>query len=263
MKTLALPPPPVPSACDLRDFPYLPLDVVRLRDSGLAASATGDEFRAAVLLWCASWHQVPAGSLPDDDRAIAHLAGYGRDARGWKKVQDGARRGWFKATDGRLYHLTVAEKAAEAWAAKLARRARTEAATAARNDRQASQRNDNVTSHVTSDVTLSKGREGREKEKGQGGGERTPPTRTVGELTRKALSARGLPAGKEAVEEWIAFLWESCGVIKVCAEKEIPRAIELILAQAKKHGLIITYSKHAAPFAEDVARLITHERLNS
>ena len=32
-------------------------------------------FRAGVLLWCAAWHQVPAGSLPDDDvepQALRH-----------------------------------------------------------------------------------------------------------------------------------------------------------------------------------------------
>ena len=35
---------------DLRDFAFLPLDVVRLRDSELVSTATGDEFRAAVHL---------------------------------------------------------------------------------------------------------------------------------------------------------------------------------------------------------------------
>lgn len=32
----------------------------RLRDSDIATKAKGDEFRCAVLLWCAAWHQVPA-----------------------------------------------------------------------------------------------------------------------------------------------------------------------------------------------------------
>ena len=63
--------PLTPQDCDLRDFSFMPLDVVRLRDSTLAIKATGEEFRAAVLLWCASWHQMPAGSLPDDDAELA------------------------------------------------------------------------------------------------------------------------------------------------------------------------------------------------
>jgi hypothetical protein len=107
------PAPPVPEDCDLRDFAFMPLDVRRLRDSGLAGSATGDEFRAAVLLWCAAWHQVPASSLPNDDAQLAMLAGYGRDSAGWLSVRAGALRGFIEATDNRLYHPVIAEKAHE------------------------------------------------------------------------------------------------------------------------------------------------------
>lgn len=110
--------PLTPKDCDLRDFAFMPLDVVRLRDSDLAIHVTGEEFRAAVLLWCAAWHQVPAASLPDDDKTLASLAGYGRVVAEWKKVRDGALRGWITCTDGRLYHPVVAEKAREAWRGK-------------------------------------------------------------------------------------------------------------------------------------------------
>ena len=112
-------PPIVPPEVDLRDFVFMPLDVVRLRDSGIAVRASGDEFRAAVLLWCASWHQLPAASLPDDDALLAQLAGYGRDIRGWKKVKRGAMSGWKRCADGRLYHPVVAEKAIESWNKKI------------------------------------------------------------------------------------------------------------------------------------------------
>jgi len=107
--------PLVPAHVDLRGLPYLPLDVNRIRDSQLAISATGDEFRAAVLLWCASWNQVPASSLPEDDMSLAAYAGYGRDVKGWKKARPGAMRGFVQCTDGRWYHPVVAEKALEAW----------------------------------------------------------------------------------------------------------------------------------------------------
>jgi hypothetical protein len=50
----SLKPPPIPSDVDLRDFPFMPLDVLRLRDSDLATLTTGEEFKAAVLLWCAA-----------------------------------------------------------------------------------------------------------------------------------------------------------------------------------------------------------------
>jgi hypothetical protein len=114
--------------CDLRDFAFMPLDVVRLRDSDIAALSSGDEFRCAVLLWCASWHQLPAASLPDDDQILSQLAGFGRVVKEWKKVRNGALRGWVVCADGRLYHPVVAEKAREAWRAKLVQRWKTECA---------------------------------------------------------------------------------------------------------------------------------------
>lgn len=120
--------PLTPPDCDLRDFAFMPLDVVRLRDSDIAALSSGDEFRCAVLLWCASWHQLPAASLPDDDQILSQLAGFGRVVKEWKKVRSGALRGWIVCSDGRLYHPVVAEKAREAWRAKLVQRWKTECA---------------------------------------------------------------------------------------------------------------------------------------
>ncbi|HCW18988.1 DUF1376 domain-containing protein [Achromobacter sp.] len=123
-----LPAPLTPPDCDLRDFAFMPLDVLRLRDSDLAVKADGEAFRCAVLLWCASWHQVPAASLPDDDDVLAQLAGFGRVTKEWLRHRDGALRGWVKCTDGRLYHPVVAEKAVEAWRAKMVQRWKTECA---------------------------------------------------------------------------------------------------------------------------------------
>jgi hypothetical protein len=107
-----------PPDCDLRDFQYMELDVRRVRDSEFAAGASGDGFRAGVLLWCAAWHQVPAASLPDNDVELANLAGYGRVVKEWKKVRIEALNGFVKCTDGRLYHAVIAEKALSAFKAK-------------------------------------------------------------------------------------------------------------------------------------------------
>lgn len=120
--------PLTPPDCDLRDFSFMPLDVVRLRDSDMALTQTPEACWAAVLLWCASWHQIPAASLPDDDRILSNLAGYGRVVREWKKVKAGAMHGWVKCEDGRLYHRVVAEKANDAWDGKLHQRWMTECA---------------------------------------------------------------------------------------------------------------------------------------
>lgn len=120
-------PPLVPPECDLRDFVFMPLDVRRLRDSSLAAMASADEFRAAVLLWCASWHQQPAASLPQDDMVLANLAGYGHDVRAWAQVKKGALRCFIECSDGRLYHPVISQKANEAWSEKQAFAARKQA----------------------------------------------------------------------------------------------------------------------------------------
>jgi hypothetical protein len=113
-----LPNPLTPADCDLRDFPYMPLDVQRLCDSDLAALESPEACWAALLLWSKSWHQVPAASLPDDDRVLAKFTGYQRAPDAWKAIRDGALRGWIKCSDGRLYHPVVAEKANEGWFAK-------------------------------------------------------------------------------------------------------------------------------------------------
>lgn len=116
-----LPPPLLPPEVDLRGMPFMPLDVARLLDSDLFALSSGDEFKAAVALWCKSWTQVPAASLPDDDRVLAHLSGAG--AR-WRSVRPMAMRGWILCADGRWYHSVIADKAREAWAHRLAQRER-------------------------------------------------------------------------------------------------------------------------------------------
>lgn len=113
------PKPLTPSDCDLTDFPHMQLDVARLRNSDMALTQTPEACWSAVLLWAASWHQIPAASLPDDDRILSNLAGYGRVVREWKKVKAGALHGWVKCDDGRLYHPLVAEQANKAWNEKL------------------------------------------------------------------------------------------------------------------------------------------------
>ncbi len=124
-----LPAPPVTSDCDIRGMLFMPLDVQRLRDSHLFITASGEEFKAAVALWCKSWSQVPAASLPDDDRILADYSCAG--AR-WPKVKAMALHGWVRCSDGRLYHAVVAEKAAEAWAKRQEQRERSRRGNASR-----------------------------------------------------------------------------------------------------------------------------------
>jgi len=119
------PDPLTPTDCDLRGLAYMALDVLRLRDSDLALLSSGDAFKGAVLLWSASWHQQPAGSVPNDERVLQRLSGLEPGA--WKRAREMAMRGWVECSDGRLYHPVVAEKAIEAWGRRLKYQERREA----------------------------------------------------------------------------------------------------------------------------------------
>jgi hypothetical protein len=125
------PDPLVPADVDLRDFAFMPLDVARLRDSDLTSEETPESCWAALLLWCAAWHQVPAGSVPDSDQWLAKTAGYvsrGRIDKGWAEIRTGALRGFVTCSDGRLYHPVVCEKVRDAWRSKREQRWKTECA---------------------------------------------------------------------------------------------------------------------------------------
>lgn len=105
-----------PSGCDLRDFQFMPMDVRRLLTSETWVTGSADEKCAAMSLWLESWQQVPAASIPNNDKMLAHLSGAGSK---WKKVKDHVLRSWVDGGNGRLYHPVVAEKALEAWIEKL------------------------------------------------------------------------------------------------------------------------------------------------
>ncbi|MFJ2456434.1 DUF1376 domain-containing protein [Pseudomonas protegens] len=112
---MSLPEPLTPSNCNLQDFAFMPVDVRRLLASETWILGNGDERAASMSLWLESWHQIPAASLPSDDRMLAHLAQCSK----WTRVKAHVLKGWVECGDGRLYHPVVAEKALESWIEKL------------------------------------------------------------------------------------------------------------------------------------------------
>lgn len=180
-----LPAPLSSPECDVRGMPYMALHVVRMFDSEFYALSTGDEFKAGVSLWAKAFLQVPAGSLPNNERLLAHYSGAGKD---WSKVRDMAMHGWVLCSDDRYYHPTVVEVAQDAWQARTDNRARTEAARQARINKRNTGPTGNaappvtpndadhdtepvtrrvassVTEPITETVTGSKGREGKRRE---------------------------------------------------------------------------------------------------
>lgn len=125
-----LPAPLTPAESDLRDFPWMSLDVTRIFNSSFNSRASRNPLAWMIghKLWYRSWQQVPAASLPDEDDELCYLAELGFDRVSWDSVREIALHGWIKCSDGRLYHPVVAEFARGAWGRKLQKRYNTECA---------------------------------------------------------------------------------------------------------------------------------------
>ena len=118
------PEPLTPPDCDLRGLEWMPLYGDRLFASDTWLMAGPEGRCAAMMLWWASWKQRPAGSLADQDRALAQLAGYGVAVKAWLPIKEEAMRGWVLCSDGRLYHPVVCELALLAWDRRVKERDR-------------------------------------------------------------------------------------------------------------------------------------------
>lgn len=127
-------PPLIDKEVDLRDFPFMPVEIMRLRRSRAWSVIAKRDPRLGFYmhnLWCESWHERPAGSLPNDDDILCELA-MSADMQTWRSIKEKVMHGWVLCSDNRWYHPTVCEKAAQAWARKVQQRARTERARASR-----------------------------------------------------------------------------------------------------------------------------------
>src|SRR4029077_3212219 len=95
------PEPFVPANTDVSNLAGFMLNVEHLLASELVATGSPEECWAALMLWCRAWKQVPAGSLPNDDKVLASFSGTGRR---WSRVRAMALHGFELCNDGRLYH---------------------------------------------------------------------------------------------------------------------------------------------------------------
>jgi hypothetical protein len=115
-----LPEPLTPPDCDLRGMEWMPFHGHKLEGSDFDSLASDTEYRAAHRLWWAAWQQqVPAASLPDNDRILCNLAGFQRDPKGWEKVREMALHGFVKCNDGRLYHRFLSIAAISSYEMRL------------------------------------------------------------------------------------------------------------------------------------------------
>ncbi len=140
---------------DLRDFPFMPLHVGRLQKSKAWLQCKRSPELAFYLmnLWMRAWHEVPAGSLDDDDDVLADAAMCAPTQ--WQKIKQKVLRNWEKGDDGRLYHPVVTELAAEAWARKQGYRDRAARARQVKQQKRDSADHSSVTESVTDAVSTS------------------------------------------------------------------------------------------------------------
>ncbi|MDD2746433.1 MAG: DUF1376 domain-containing protein [Acidithiobacillus ferrooxidans] len=114
--------PPITTDTDLRSVRWFKLDIVSLLNSDFMQLASPEEFKAAFILWTKSIHQLPAGSLPNDETILAKLAGgYDYRRKPWQRIREMALHGWELCSDGRLYHQAVAGTVLDILAAVHAR----------------------------------------------------------------------------------------------------------------------------------------------
>lgn len=124
-------PPLLPPSVELEQLPRAMIDIDWLCNSRFRRKATDAQMIAAVTLRAASYHEVPAGSLPDDDEELAFLAKIKADTR-WSDVKAVALEGWTLCSDGRWYNTDLAKLVLHSWIVRLADRRRSAAGVARR-----------------------------------------------------------------------------------------------------------------------------------
>lgn len=123
----------------LSNHDWVPLYVNRLLTSQFVAYACAqgrrEDIGTALILWCESFKQDPAGTLPDDDVELAQIARFGADVDAWRAARKGVLHGWERVTidgDGvgagpRLGHMVIAKIAQDMHRRKSGRDAAREA----------------------------------------------------------------------------------------------------------------------------------------
>lgn len=102
--TEPLPAPLMTQVVDLSGLDYMPLMIADLlrSDAWRKARRRPEIGFYQINLWVAAFRGKPAGSLPDDDDALADHAKCTLDR--WPEVKDAAMHGFVRCADGRWYH---------------------------------------------------------------------------------------------------------------------------------------------------------------
>jgi uncharacterized protein YdaU (DUF1376 family) len=138
---------------DVRCLPYMPLEIERLRKSKawLRCKRRPELAFYLVNLWMRAWHEVPAGSIENDDDVLADAAMCSPEQ--WEQVKEDVLVGWNSKGD-RLFHSTVTDIATVAANKLRKNKNRTEAAREALEKKRRADADSSVTSTVTDIATV-------------------------------------------------------------------------------------------------------------
>lgn len=100
------PEPPYPGDVRAKGWQFQ-LDVERIENSDTWTLTPQDMRPWLLMLWMRAWTQTPCGSLPAADELIAGRIGM--DQRVFAVHRDTLMRGWYRCSDGRLYHAVLTE----------------------------------------------------------------------------------------------------------------------------------------------------------
>lgn len=113
--------PPYPADTRAKGWRF-ELDLEQVIQSDTWALATPDVRPWLLMLWTTAWQQTPCGSMPSDDALI--VARLGISPKVYTKAKPVLLRGWWAATDGRLYHDTLSDRVLDMLGRKNAERSR-------------------------------------------------------------------------------------------------------------------------------------------
>jgi hypothetical protein len=97
--------PPYPEDMRAKGF-TLRIDWERIKQSSTWIKCPVELRPWLLMVWTVSWTNSPAGTWDDDDELIS--AAIGMDPRLFMANRDRLMRGWYRASDGRLYHDFIA-----------------------------------------------------------------------------------------------------------------------------------------------------------
>ena len=100
---------------DLSSMTYMPLMIKEFVASRLVNGVKSIYSINNLALCASAFHQVPAGSVPDDDIEIATMSGFRGSDEEFQQAKAVILRGFIKHADNRWYHPFVVRRSIEIW----------------------------------------------------------------------------------------------------------------------------------------------------